>query len=485
VAAIVKSKLFDRVGYVRHEAQQACHDATERFRIAAWGRRGGKSRVGGMELMPAAYLAHARRQYLEETGERHEYWIVGPEYSDSEKEFRVIYNALKGRGMPFDKPGTYNNPLGGDMHVSLWDGRFQVHAKSAKYPDTLVGEGLRGLVLSEAAKLKRIVWEKHLRPTLADYKGWLYGGSTPEGKNWFYELYMKGQNPNEPEYWSLRAPAWVNPFVYPMGGSMEGINNLRELRRLGCPITQEAIELLGLDPELASLEGGMSDELFNQEIAAMFTEFVGRVFKDFEEEEHVRPLLIDPDLPLFAAVDWGFTNPTVWLLIQVSRLGQVRVLDEYYEPGKTPEEVAAEIRARGLCPSNVRAFYPDPASPGDSATLSQKLRVPSMPGTGGELKDRLELIRKYLKVPEDKQHLSFDHPERQPNLIIDPRCKGLIHDMLEYRYPREKKEETNNREEPLKKDDHGPEALGRFFKGYFGATTGRTNARVRKADVRG
>jgi hypothetical protein len=296
---------------------------------------------------------------------------------------------------------------------------------------------------------------------------------------------MKGQNPNEPEYWSLRAPAWVNPFVYPMGGSMEGINNLRELRRLGCPITQEAIELLGLDPELASLEGGMSDELFNQEIAAMFTEFVGRVFKDFEEEEHVRPLLIDPDLPLFAAVDWGFTNPTVWLLIQVSRLGQVRVLDEYYEPGKTPEEVAAEIRARGLCPSNVRAFYPDPASPGDSATLSQKLRVPSMPGTGGELKDRLELIRKYLKVPEDKQHLSFDHPERQPNLIIDPRCKGLIHDMLEYRYPREKKEETNNREEPLKKDDHGPEALGRFFKGYFGATTGRTNARVRKADVRG
>jgi hypothetical protein len=84
--------------------------------------------------------------------------------------------------MPFDKPGTYNNPLGGDMHVSLWDGRFQVHAKSAKYPDTLVGEGLRGLVLSEAAKLKRIVWEKHLRPTLADYKGWLYGGSTQRAR---------------------------------------------------------------------------------------------------------------------------------------------------------------------------------------------------------------------------------------------------------------------------------------------------------------
>lgn len=485
MAAIVKEKLFDRVGYVRHSAQQACHDAIERFRIAAWGRRAGKSRVGGMELLPAAYLAHAQRSRLEDLGERHEYWIVGPEYSDAEKEFRVIYNACKGRGMPFDKPGTYNDVLGGNMHLSLWGGAYQVHAKSAKYPDTLVGEGLRGLVLSEAAKLKRVVWEKHLRPTLADYNGWMYGGSTPEGKNWFYELYMMGQNPAEPEYWSMRAPAWINPFVYPKGGSVEGIRALRAARKARHLITPELIEMLGLDPELASLEGGMSTELFDQEIAALFTEFAGRVFKDFEEETHVKPLMIDPSRPLYAAVDWGFTNPTVWLLIQITQWGTVHVLDEYYESHKTPEEASREILARGLCPSNTSQFFPDPASPGDSTTMANILRVPWRGGTGGELKDRLELIRRYLKVPPELQHLPITHPDRQPKLFFDPRCKRTINDMLEYRYPKTKDEEVNSKEEPLKKDDHGPEALGRFFAGYFGATTARSSARVRKADVRG
>jgi hypothetical protein len=38
-----------------------------------------------------------------------------------------------------------------------------------------------------------------------------------------------------------------------------------------------------------------------------------------------------------------------------------------------------------------------------------------------------------------------------------------------YRWPAHKTEVKNDSEMPLDKDNHGPEALGRFFKGYFDA----------------
>lgn len=38
-----------------------------------------------------------------------------------------------------------------------------------------------------------------------------------------------------------------------------------------------------------------------------------------------------------------------------------------------------------------------------------------------------------------------------------------------YRYPEQKLQQINEQEKPLKKDDHTPEALGRFYAGHYGA----------------
>lgn len=63
---------------------------------------------------------------LKEERRRREFWVVGPEYTDSEKEFRVLWNELVKLGVPFDRPGSYNDPIGGSLHLSLWNGTFQV-----------------------------------------------------------------------------------------------------------------------------------------------------------------------------------------------------------------------------------------------------------------------------------------------------------------------------------------------------------------------
>lgn len=412
---------------------------------------------------------------------------MGPEYSDAEKEFRVAYNNLTRLEVPFDRPGTYNDPLSGNLHISLWDGTLQIHGKSAKHPETLVGEGLHGVILSEAAKLKERVWTKFLRPTLADYNGWALMTSTPEGKNWFYDYYQIGQDPKRPDWQSWRFPAWRNPYVYRTPTRDDHIKTMimlleNDRERVGIYALREKYNL-EIDDEVLSSMGDITPEAFNQEYAADFTEFVGRVFKEFDEEEHVFDLEWQPGWDTVAAVDYGFTNPNVWLLIQIGPWGQVHVFDELYQPGLTAREFALEIRERGLAPGKLRTFYPDPASPGDTRQLEQILQVRATAGTGGELKHRIDAIRHALRrVPE----LAVDsNPDKLPALKINRRCVKTIYEFLEYRYPENKSDVKDNPENPMKKDDHTPEALGRFFKGYFGTLDQHAGSITRrKANLR-
>jgi hypothetical protein len=442
------AKTHALVGYQPHDVQREIHAARReaRFRLVCAGRRTGKSTLGGHELTVKAVQARYRKG-LSRTGRRSEHWIVGPEYSDAEKEFRVLFDDIKRLGIPMDHPGTYNDPIGGNMHLSLYDGGFQVHAKSAKYPDTLVGEALESVILAEAAKLKPAIWTKYIRPMLSDYAHQGYGDalmtSTPEGKNWFYDYYMRGQNPADAEVYSIRMPSWSNNILFPGGR---------------------------YDSEIRSMEADLTEEKFKQEIGADFTDFVGRVFKRFSEDDNVGDYKYNPELPLYIAEDAGFRNPSVALFLQVDVWDNVYVIDEYYERERTPTEFANDVFDHprlGPLARKATLLYADPADPGTTRTLEQTWRVRSQSGTGGLLKDRLDLIRKWL-TPTPLE-LPDDHPDKKPKLFFDRSLKHTIKDMNDYRYPETKKEaEVNENESPRKVDDHAPEALGRFFGGYYG-----------------
>ena len=459
---ISKTRLWPKLHYVPNRAQRAIHGSTARNRVVAAGRRTGKSTAGGRELIPEVYKAYFHRKQLEDTDQRAEFWIVGPQYTDSEKEFRTFYNTCHRLQMPFDKPGTYYDKRGGDMTVSLWGGRLLVTAQSAKYPDHLVGEGLHGVIMAEAAKMKERIWSQFIRPTLVDFRGWALFSSTPEGRNWFYELWRRGQNGDEAAWESFRFPSWANEMIFPRGKD---------------------------DPELKALMSDLSEEMVAQEINAEFREFVGQVFKQWDEEWHVRPLAYRPNWPLYLATDYGWTNPNVCLFIQVDPFDRVYVIDEYYQSHRSSEEFGQDLldgTQSTRHPALVRAathLYPDPEDPGASHTLAEKLKVRVMSNTGGELKTRLELIRKWLK--DENPHLPFGHVDRQPMVMVDPKCKHTIFEMEAYRYPKTHEESVaNEAEKPMKKDDHCPEALGRFFAGHFGQQAVRARPRVQRVTFR-
>jgi hypothetical protein len=483
VSPTARAKLWPRLRYEPHEGQCLIHASSARHRVAVEGRRAGKSQTGGHELSVEAIATKPFATTLLEAGLRREFWIIGPEYSDSEKEFRVLWNDAKRLGLPLDRPGSYNNPEGGPMTVSLWDGAFIVHAKSAKYPGTLVGESLDGVIMAEAAKLKKIVWTQFARPMLADTKGWSLWLTTPEGRNWVYELWQLGQNSRVKAWESWRFGSWINSFVFPGGATEAGIKMLKATRAAHQPLTPEIIAASGVDEEIVAMFEEMSLELFAQEVEAKFTEFVGAVFKAFDESYHVRPLEYNPALPVFAAIDYGWTNPFVVLLLQVDSFGNVYVLHENYETERDTSEVAEDLSNRWPLLSKVRVIYPDPAEPDDTHTLKKKWRVRAATNTGGELKTRLELIRNALKpalvgaYPVTAHNIPI---VGAPRLLVDSSCTNLIGEMQAYRYPETKEESLRNpNDEPMDKDNHGPEALGRFYKGYFGKIERPTGATVR------
>jgi hypothetical protein len=172
-------------------------------------------------------------------------------------------------------------------------------------------------------------------------------------------------------------------------------------------------------------------------------------------------------MPVYLASDYGFSNPTVILFIQVDIWGNVYVIGEYYHNHKTIDEVAKEIWNHPRMGSLVRVsrkLYPDPEDPGSSTHLAKAWNVEVATKTGGLIRDRIDLIRRHLKIGPD--YLEHNAPERAPRLFFDFSCVNSIREMLDYRYP-ETKSEINESENPLKKDDHAPEALGRFFRGHF------------------
>lgn len=213
----------------------------------------------------------------------------------------------------------------------------------------------------------------------------------------------------------------------------------------------------------------LTEEEFNQEIAALFTDFAGRVFKRFDEDIHVGNYSYNPAFKTYAACDYGFTDPFVWLLIQEDHMGNVYVLDEIYESGLTIDDAARRIDEYGLAPQSIIEFYPDPARPDDTLALERHLQLRANSNTGGDLGVRLRYIQAALQVPRALQHLPEGHPERQPRLHFDRKCINGIREMLDYRYPKIRKDALRRpKDAPMDKDNHVPEALGRFYRGRYG-----------------
>lgn len=448
-----KEIYFRETGYAPHAGQRVIHRDRHRHKAVSNGRRWGKSLMGAKESEVTAFIKN-------KLGEPMRGWIVGPQYTDCEKEFRFIYNSLKALGVDQVSHKFLKNVENGNMHIETnwgWD----LQCRSAAHPETLVGEGLDFVLMVEAGRLKRSMFTQYIRPALSDKRGWSLMTGVPEiatDVSLLYWGYQRGQDQNRLPWMSWKMPSWTNNVVFPGGRN---------------------------DPEILDAEEDLTEDEFRRQYGGEFVEKVGRVMQEWDDDIHLADLTYNPNLPLYGAVDYGYTNPFVWLWIQVDEFNNVYVIEEFRQKLKDTDDICKDYLINHPLASKLIAFYPDPAEPDDTATIVKNLRVPARMNTGGELKTRLSLIRTHLK--RRYPHLPEDHPENKARLLIDRRkCTGLAWEMREgYRWPEHKSDTRGDSEIPLDRDNHGPEALGRFFKGYFDVKNeGRGRTRQRKAKMR-
>src|SRR5690606_28405361 len=111
------------------------------------GRRWGKTLCGAKEAEPTCFVTNR-------LGQPQRGWIVGPNYNDCEKEFRVVYDSLKSLGVDTVSSKFLKNTENGNMHiVTNWG--WDIECRSAQHPESLVGEGLDFVLLVEAGRLHR------------------------------------------------------------------------------------------------------------------------------------------------------------------------------------------------------------------------------------------------------------------------------------------------------------------------------------------
>jgi hypothetical protein len=181
--------------YHPHTGQKTLHESDARFRVAACGRRWGKTIAATTEMIRHAW---------EKPGSL-SFWVA-PVLSQSMIAFDLVR-----RGMP---RGAVADIHKGDLRVGLVNGSV-LQFRSAQIPENLRGFGIDFLVVDEAAFLAEELWEEVLRPALSDRQGKALFVGTPKGKNWFFRLFCRGMDEKQAGWQSFTFPTDNNPYIRP------------------------------------------------------------------------------------------------------------------------------------------------------------------------------------------------------------------------------------------------------------------------------
>jgi hypothetical protein len=209
-----------------HPGQREVANNVARFKVLAAGRRWRKTSLGTLMCLERALM-----------GQRT--WYVAPTYKMARPAWREL------RRLSYQMPKLCRVSLGDQAIYTVTGG--EVTVRSADEPDSLRGEGLDFVFIDEAAFIKALAWDECLRPALSDRLGSALIGGTPKGRNWFWKLWLRGQDPLETEWASFRFSTTDNPFM--------SANEIAEVRR------------------------NTPERIFQQEYEAAFLEDAGGIFR--------------------------------------------------------------------------------------------------------------------------------------------------------------------------------------------------------------
>jgi hypothetical protein len=183
-----------------HEGQKIVLESQARFRVMNCGRRWGKT-----VLAAKIFVSKARKQ-------KQMLWWVAPTYRVVKRGYAEVLKQLPDGVLDHDPPPDTNFDAGRPVILRFKNGT-RMEFYSAERPEGMLGAAVDFAVLDEAALMKSSIWNQIVSPTLIDHLGGALMISTPRGRNWFYEVWQKGQDVNQVDWDSWTFTTQDNPTL--------------------------------------------------------------------------------------------------------------------------------------------------------------------------------------------------------------------------------------------------------------------------------
>jgi len=441
------------IDYTPHRLQQIIHKDKSRYKVVVAGRRFGKSLLSRWTVLLSALKTPGR------------YWIVSPTIKQgkdnhwSQPESNILLNTEGWR--------TYENSSDLAIEIPSKGGKSRIELKGIENLEKTRGAGLHGVVLDEAAFLSKYSWEGVIRPMLLTTRGWALFIGTPNGMNWFKDLYEQGAIHNKVSMKTHKegkrsCPIWTaeslpNPKpkkeIYKDWSSyhftsydspLNYVWDLEEWR-------QDAISK-------------KSEDWFFQEYVADFRKVSGLVYKNFDRNIHVvDDVVIDESFEIYRGIDFGFDNPTACVWVAVSKEGKFYVVDEYYETKQSADYHCGVIASKTQQYPHPTASYGDPTAPQVMADWAQKgVYISAARKDMGT--NRTDWVGHGIDMIQEK--LKVSPIDKKPMLFVHKRCENVIREFETYKWKEEKDETLNNPGRVVKANDHAMDALRYFVVSY-------------------
>jgi Terminase large subunit, T4likevirus-type, N-terminal/Terminase RNaseH-like domain len=213
-----------------HPAQVSIQQSQARFKVLVCGRRFGKTTIA-LDSLCSVLLKGQSAAYF------------APTYRMGAEVWREAKRVLA--------------PLIRDWNEHEWrmelatGGVLECWSLANGSAETVRGRKYHLVVMDEAALFDSAeVWHGAIRPLLTDYAGRALFASTPRGRNWFWQLYLQGLNPDWPEWEVWQFPTGANPHI--------------------------------AETEIEAARQGMPERFFRQEYEAVFLDDGGVVFRNVD-----------------------------------------------------------------------------------------------------------------------------------------------------------------------------------------------------------
>ena len=415
--------------------QEKVHLDEHKYRVVCAGRKFGKSVLARQELMlQAIYHKSKKKGGVYQPAN---FWIVSPTIKQGrQNHWRQLLQEIP-RQLIARKGNQYaiDNT---NLQIELVNGAY-IHILGAENADKIRGAGVVGMVVDEAAFISQRVWEMVLEPELLSTKGWALFISTPQGFNWFEDIYRRGQegsNNYDDDWSSFKFTSYETPRAQDA-----------ESKKF-----------------LSRIQDRSAIETFAQEYLADFTKLEGLIYKEFTAKYHkISPIEIDKHWSHYRAIDWGAKEPTCVLFFAISPEGRIYVYDEIYKTDITTTELAEEIKSKSYGINVVNTFA-DPSGRQNILNLSQEHHV----SVAGASRETSTTRKNWVNLGIDlvKEKLKGRLDDEKPVLQVFEDCENFLREIQLYSWRESPDPDLNSPGVPEDANNHAMDALRYFIVSY-------------------